>query len=98
MADSIGIDFHKTGYAPYISSLFLVQQCADFGLIARDRDSMPYLYQSGSYHPGMYTLETSRSGTGPMAALATMLMLGREGFRTLLGHIVEMAEVLARRD
>lgn len=93
-ADSIGIDFHKTGYAPYISSLFLLREAADFGTIARDRDSMPYLYQSGSHHPGMYTLETSRSGTGPMAALATMLMLGREGFQTLLGHVVEMAEVL----
>lgn len=94
LADSIGIDFHKTGYAPYISSLFLLKNGGDFGVVARDRDSMPYLYQSGSHHPGMYTLETSRSGTGPMAALATMLMLGREGFRTLLGHVVEMAEVL----
>jgi len=94
LADSIGIDFHKTGYAPYISSLFLVRTAADFGTIARDRDSMPYLYQSGVHHPGMYTLETSRSGTGPMAALASLLMFGREGYRTLLGHVVEMAEVL----
>jgi glutamate/tyrosine decarboxylase-like PLP-dependent enzyme len=93
-ADSIGIDFHKTGYAPYISSLVLVRDGADFGRIARDRASMPYLFQSGHYHPGMYTLETSRSGTGPMAALANLLMLGREGYRTLMGHIVEMAEVL----
>jgi len=94
LADSIGIDFHKTGYAPYISSLFLVRDAADFGLIARLRESMPYLYQSGQNHPGMFTLETSRSGTGPMAALANLLMLGREGYRTLLGHVVEMAEVL----
>jgi glutamate/tyrosine decarboxylase-like PLP-dependent enzyme len=94
LADSIGIDFHKTGYAPYISSLFLLRDAQDFGLIARSKASMPYLFQSGTYHPGMYTLETSRSGTGPMAALANLLMLGREGYRTLLGHIVEMAEVL----
>jgi len=94
LADSIGIDFHKTGYAPYISSLFLLRTANDFGTIARDRASMPYLYQSGVHHPGMYTLETSRSGTGPMAALANLLMLGREGYRTLLGHVVEMAEVL----
>ena len=85
LADSIGIDFHKTGFAPYVSSLFLVRDSADFGLIARDRDTMPYLYQSGDYHPGMYTLETSRSGTGPMSALANLLLLGNEGYRTLLG-------------
>jgi glutamate/tyrosine decarboxylase-like PLP-dependent enzyme len=94
LADSIGIDFHKTGYAPYVSSLFLVREAQDFGLLARTRETMPYLFQSGRHHPGVYTLETSRAGTGPMAALANLLMLGREGYRTLLGHIVEMAEVL----
>ena len=35
LADSIGIDFHKTGYAPYISSLVLVRDRDDFELIAR---------------------------------------------------------------
>lgn len=94
LADSIGIDFHKTGYAPYVSSLFLVREAQDFELVARRRETMPYLFQSGHYHPGVYTLETSRAGTGPMAALANLLMLGREGYRTLLGHVVEMAEVL----
>ena len=29
-----------------------------------------------------------------MAALASMLLLGKEGYRALLGHAVEMAEVL----
>jgi glutamate/tyrosine decarboxylase-like PLP-dependent enzyme len=55
---------------------------------------MPYLYHSGEYHPGMFTLETSRSATGVMAALANLLLLGREGFRALVGHAVEMAEML----
>ena len=31
LADSLGIDFHKTGFAPYISSLFLLRDRADFG-------------------------------------------------------------------
>jgi hypothetical protein len=31
---------------------------------------------------------------GPMAALANLLLFGREGLQTLLGHTVEMAEVL----
>lgn len=94
LADSIGIDFHKTGYTPYISSLVLFREASQFELIARGRETMPYLYQSGEHHPGMYTLETSRSGTGPMAALANLLLFGKEGYRTLLGHAVEMAEVL----
>jgi glutamate/tyrosine decarboxylase-like PLP-dependent enzyme len=94
LADSVGIDFHKTGFAPYISSLVMFGDRADLQTISRVRESMPYLYQSGENHPGMFTLETSRSGTGPMAALANLLMLGKQGLRTLLGHIVEMAEVL----
>jgi glutamate/tyrosine decarboxylase-like PLP-dependent enzyme len=94
LADSIGIDFHKTGYTPYISSLVLVRDARDFELIARSREMMPYLYTSGQYHPGMYTLETSRSAIGPMAALANLLLLGKQGYRALLGHAVEMAEVL----
>ena len=94
LADSIGIDFHKTGYTPYISSLLLVRDARDFERIARSRETMPYLYTSGEHHPGMYTLETSRSGIGPMAALANLLLFGKEGYRALLGHAVEMAEVL----
>lgn len=97
LADSIGIDFHKTGFCPYISSAFLLRQRGDFGLVARKREAMPYIFQSGEHHPGMYTLETTRSGSGPMAALANLLLLGREGLRTLLGHAVEMAEALRER-
>lgn len=93
-ADSIGIDFHKTGYAPYISSLVLFRDREDLQRIYRPRDSMPYLFQSGQHHPGMFTLETSRSGAAPMAALANLLLFGKQGLRTLLGHVVEMAEVL----
>jgi glutamate/tyrosine decarboxylase-like PLP-dependent enzyme len=94
LADSMGLDFHKTGFAPYVSTLFLVADGRDFALVTRSRDTMPYLYQSGEYHPGMYTLETTRSGGAPMAALANMLLFGRDGLRALLGHAVEMAEVL----
>lgn len=94
LADSIGIDFHKTAYAPYVSSLVLFRERTDRERIGRSRESMPYLYQSGRHHPGMFTLETTRNGAGPMAALANLLLLGKHGLRTLLGHAVEMAEVL----
>jgi glutamate/tyrosine decarboxylase-like PLP-dependent enzyme len=94
LADSIGIDFHKTGYCPYVAALVLFKDGADLGLIGRPRETMPYLYQSGQHHPGMFTLETTRSAMGPMAALGSLLLLGKEGYRTLLGHAVEMAEVL----
>jgi glutamate/tyrosine decarboxylase-like PLP-dependent enzyme len=95
LSDSIGIDFHKTGFTPYTSSLFLTKSGDDLALVARDSEAMPYLFKSGEYHPGKYTLETSRSGAGPMAALGNLLLLGRDGLQALLGHLVTMAESLA---
>ncbi len=97
LADSISVDFHKTGFAPYLSSAVLFRQRSDLELIAREPELMPYLFQTGEYHPGRYTLETSRAGSGPLAALANLLLFGKEGLRTLLGHLVEMAEVLRER-
>ena len=93
-ADSIGIDFHKTGFAPYVSSLFLVRDRADLQLLVRGRDEMPYLFQSGERHPGIYTLETSRGGGGVLAAYANLHLFGRVGLQVILGHLVEMAESL----
>lgn len=94
LADSIGIDFHKTGFTPYVSSLLLVKDVHELRLISRSQETTPYLFQSGTYHPGKYTLETTRSGCGPMAALANLRLFGKDGLRALLGHLVSMAEVL----
>ncbi|MCU0961403.1 MAG: pyridoxal-dependent decarboxylase [Pirellulaceae bacterium] len=94
LADSLGVDFHKTGFTPYISSAFLVRDAQDLRRLARGDQDMPYLFQSGHHHPGKYTLETTRGGSGPMAALANLLLLGKDGLRALLGHLVTMAETL----
>ncbi|MFI3186876.1 MAG: pyridoxal-dependent decarboxylase [Methylococcaceae bacterium] len=97
MADSIGIDLHKTGYAPYTCSVFLTKDRNSLALLSRVPEQMPYLYQVGHYHPGIYTLECSRSGTGALAGLASMRLLGKQGYRVLIGHTVEMAEMLRER-
>ncbi|MBK5965078.1 aspartate aminotransferase family protein [Thiocystis minor] len=97
LADSLGMDFHKTGYAPYVSSLFLTKRRADLALLSRDPAAMPYLYQFGHYRPGLFTLECSRSGAGALAALANLKLLGKQGYQTILGHSVEMAERLRER-
>ena len=94
LADSLGVDYHKTGYTPYISSAILVRDVADLDLIARDTNTTPYLFNSGTYHPGLYSIETSRSGQGPMAALANLLLFGKNGLRVMLGHVVTMSESL----
>lgn len=94
LADSIGIDFHKTGFCPYVSTLFLLKDASELELISRQQSDTPYLFHDGHYHPGRYTLETSRSGSGALAALANLRLFGKDGLRSLLGHVVAMAEEL----
>ncbi len=97
LADSLGIDLHKTGYAPYISSAFLIKDRNDLSLISRTTEQMPYLFQFGQYHPGRYTLECSRPGASALGAIANIKLFGKEGYRALIGHNVEMAEMLRER-
>ncbi len=94
LADSLGVDFHKTGFAPYVSSLFLVKDQKDLDLLRRDPQQMPYLFQHGEYKPGVFTLETSRSGAGVLAALGNLKLFGKQGLQATVGHIVEMAQLL----
>jgi glutamate/tyrosine decarboxylase-like PLP-dependent enzyme len=93
-ADSLGVDFHKTGFAPYISSALLLRDGRDFAHLTRREEETPYIFQSGTRHPGRYTLETTRAGSGPLAALANLRLFGRRGLQALLGHLVTMAEEL----
>ena len=94
LADSLGVDFHKTGFTPYISSALLLRNGRDFDYLARREEQTPYLFQSGTRHPGKYTLETTRAGSGPLAALANLRLFGTRGLQALLGHLVSMAEEL----
>jgi len=55
---------------------------------------MPYLFHGDGYNPGMFTLETSRGGGGPLSAYANLRLFGKDGLRSLIGHLVEMAELL----
>lgn len=97
LADSIGIDFHKGGYTPYMSSMFIVKDAKQLGLIRRDKSAMPYLFQFGEYDPGEYTLECSRSGGPVLSALANLELLGKQGFRAILSHSVGMANLIKQR-
>ncbi len=97
LADSLGIDFHKSGYTPYASSLFLASDAQLLNPVRRDKVAMPYLFQFGEYDPGIYTLECSRSGGPVLAALSNLMMLGKDGFRGLLSHCLQMSELMRQK-
>lgn len=89
LADAVGIDFHKFGFSPYISSCFLYKDAAEFENIMR-RGSYAYLQEVTPYNPMYYSLEVSRWAAGSMAGYATLKYLGLEGLQAVLGAILEV--------
>jgi glutamate/tyrosine decarboxylase-like PLP-dependent enzyme len=94
-ADSFGVDFHKTGYVPYVSSMIIVKDRDDFSLLRRDSKIMtPLFHDDLVYNPGVFTLETSRSAANILATWMTLQTLGREGYQALLGYTLEISEYI----
>ena len=87
-ADAVGVDFHKVGWTPYGSSVFLYKDAAEFESILK-RPESAYLQPRSPYNPLDYTLEVSRAATGALAGWATLKYLGYEGFHAILGGILE---------
>lgn len=90
-ADSIGFDFHKTGWTPYLCSTFIVKDKRDFHLLKKLKKDTPYLYQDESYQPGIFTLESSRPNYA-QKALVNMLLLGKEGYETMIIHLLDIVD------
>ncbi|MGW1374739.1 pyridoxal phosphate-dependent decarboxylase family protein [Streptomyces sp. NPDC002446] len=96
-ADSFGTDFHKTGFAPYTSSMIVMRDGRDFSRLRRDGGVMtPLFHDKDAYNPGTFTLETSRSAANMVATWVGLQTLGKQGLRQLLGHALETAEALRR--
>lgn len=96
LADSIGLDFHMTGFVPGPSSLFLVKNRNDWNLL-RSPDSeedQKLVPPPPHHHPGCGTLESVRSAASALGAVANLQLFGKVGLRRMLGHLVEMAELL----
>ena len=87
-ADCVGIDFHKVGFAPYVSSCFLYKNADEFETLHR-RGGDAYLQVRTPYNPMYYTIEVSRTANGALAAWATMKYFGMAGFQAPLGGILE---------
>jgi glutamate/tyrosine decarboxylase-like PLP-dependent enzyme len=89
-ADGIGIDFHKTGWAPYNCSFFITKDYDRFqDLLGRPLPG--YLQDRTPYNPFKYSFETSRTGSYSMSGWATLKMFGYEGYQVMLGRIIEVS-------
>lgn len=78
-ADSIGLDFHKMGGAPYNCSLFLMKDIGHFQKLLK-HPLTPYINSYLCQNRGVYTLESSHCGSSSVAGWATLKSFGQEGF------------------
>lgn len=85
LADSFGADFHKMGFCPYISSVFITKDKSPF---YKGKDVN---VKFGRYTPFEYTIENSRPASGPLSAYISLNLLGVNGFRFLIAHHTEVA-------
>ncbi|GAB6099908.1 pyridoxal-dependent decarboxylase [Halanaerocella petrolearia] len=90
-ADSVSIDFHKLGQAPYNNSVLVVKDNQDLNLVDLDKEDNPYLGEQGyGDYFTHYTAECSRMASG-IAAYANLMSFGVEGYQKLLGHYVKLS-------
>ena len=93
-ADSFGADFHKTGFCPYISSIFMAKNFNDITGLGNKIDKGIDNIRFGEYSPFEYTLELTRSSIGPVSAYAVLETFGIEGFQKLIYNIFSNSEFI----
>ncbi len=89
-ADSWGVDFHKgLGGCPVPCGLFVSNNKKDLLLLSKKFCGIETHHLGGDWSlddPSDITLETSRSAGAPLAALGSVLSMGKNGFRLFLSN------------
>lgn len=96
-ADSFGADFHKTGFCPYISSIFMAKDFNDVMQLGNKNDKGIDNLSFGEYSPFEYTLELTRSSIGPVSAYAALETFGIEGFQELIFKLFSNSEYIRNK-
>lgn len=97
MADSWGVDFHKgVGACPVDCSIFMVNNEKDLDYISKKGEiDIHHLAEEFSFtSPVDFTLETSRSAGPALSALASLHLLGLNGYRRNLANLIEQTVVM----
>jgi glutamate/tyrosine decarboxylase-like PLP-dependent enzyme len=94
-ADSFGIDFHKSGLAPYISSAIIVKEQNDFARISGEKEITwePF----GNNFVQFRTLEHSRAGGAILSAWSILTYLGKEGMQNYLIKYLQLTKIIRKQ-
>lgn len=92
LADGVGIDFHKIGFCPYSTSLFMTKDRNELQKIHSEDNSYEESRQYGHNFLQHYTLEHSRSSAPVLAAWIALQNAGILGFQAYIAHLISIAE------
>lgn len=96
-ATTIGVDFHKTGFCPYVTSMVLVKDYKTFYKLNPEKEMKIDDINYGNYNPYLTSLEYSRSCHGPVAALTNLKSLGIKGLQQLCANITSSAHYFRKK-
>lgn len=91
--DAIGLDFHKVGFCPYGTSLFMTKHRNEFFSINEDEVSLQERKPYGENFLQHFTIEHSRSANAPLAAWTMFQNVGIIGIQSYIGHLVTIGDV-----
>lgn len=94
LADSFAADFHKTGFCPYVSSIFMVKNGQKMYELGNKTKPDIKNLRHGSYSPFEYSLELTRSSVGPISAYVALETFGIEGFQKLIFNLFSNGEYI----
>lgn len=99
LADSWGVDFHKgVGACPIPCSIIMMNDKRNFLLLSKSGNSLTNTHQLATEFsfesPSDYTLETSRPGGAPLAALTSLHTLGQYGYQSHLANLITLTGLL----
>lgn len=96
LADGIGVDFHKIGFAPYTNSAFFIKNGIELHSIVKD---MPTPYKRVAFGKNFlqfHTIEHSRSAAPILAAWVILQSIGITGFQMYLSQMNIIGDVFRK--
>lgn len=93
LADSVGLDFHKIGFTPYISSLFIVKDKAELHSIFKESLNIECRKNYGNNFLQHHMIEHSRTSDSIFSAWTALQSIGIEGFRKYIANLISVANV-----
>ncbi|MEN8905430.1 MAG: pyridoxal-dependent decarboxylase [Clostridiales bacterium] len=95
-ADSFGVDFHKTGFCPYVSSCIMVNNNSDLYTLGGKKSHNIDKLEFGEYSPFEWTLELTRGSNGPISAYIAFKLFGISGFQELVYHMFSNGQLIRK--